>query len=274
MNNAIYGKTIENVLKRQNINFCTDKKKALRYIKKTNFKRETIFTNHLVAVHLNKLQIKYNKPIYAGFCVLEMSKWVMYDFVYNYLKPKWGDKVEIIQTDTDGLMLMVKTEDFYEDIKEDIHERFDTSNFKKKNIFGITPKNKMKLGCFKIETGEYIVPEIVELRSKMYSYPICKAYKKDRIKLVKLMSVQPKLKKSEKGVPYHISKKHDFELWKQILNNETESFANFNMIKSDKLDIYTINQTKIALSNFDDKRYILDDGYSTLAHGHYLISQS
>jgi hypothetical protein len=214
-----------------------------------------------------------------------MSKWVMYDFVYNYLKPKWGfplgfeqsekgdkvsetyeteSRIEIIQTDTDGLMLMVKTEDFYEDIKKDIGERFDTSNFKKKNIFGITPKNKMKLGCFKIETGEYIVLEIVGLRSKMYSYPICKAYKENRIKL----------KKSEKGVPYHISKKHDFELWKQILNNEKDSIESFNMIKSDKLDIYTINQTKIALSNFDDKRYILDDGYSTLAHGHYLISQS
>ena len=90
MNNAIYGKTIENVSKRQDINFCTDKKKALRYIRKTNFKRETIFTNHLVAVHLNKLQIKYDKPIYAGFCILEMSKWVTYDFVYNYLKPKWA----------------------------------------------------------------------------------------------------------------------------------------------------------------------------------------
>jgi hypothetical protein len=209
---------------------------------------------------MNKLQIKYNKPIYAGFCVLEMSKWIMYDFVYEYLKPKFGNNIEIIQTDTDGLMLMVKTEDFYEDIKEDIDKWFDTSNFPEDNIFGIKP-NKMKLGCFKIETGEYIVPEIVGLRSKMYCYPICKAYNNS------ILSI----KKSEKGVPYHISNKHQFELWKQVLNNETESFANFNMIKSEKLNIYTINQTKIALSNFDDKRYILDDGYSTLAYGHYKI---
>ena len=108
MNNAIYGKIIENVLKRQDITFCTDKKKALKYIKKTNFKRETIFTKNLVAIHLNKLQIKYNKPICAGFCVLEMSKWIMYDFVYNYLKPTSGNNIEIIQTDTDGLMLMVR----------------------------------------------------------------------------------------------------------------------------------------------------------------------
>jgi hypothetical protein len=261
MNNAIYGKTIENVLKRQDINFCTDKKKALKYIKKTNFKRETIFTKNLVAIHLNKLQIKYNKPIYAGFCVLEMSKWVMYDFVYNYLKPKWGKNVEIIQTDTDGLMLMIKTEDFYEDIKEDIEKWFDTSNFPENNIFVIKPMNKMKLGCFKIETGVNIVLEFIGLRSKMLNYLI---ETKDGLKN----------KKSEKGVPFHISQKHDFELWKQVLNNETESFANFNMIKSDKLNVYTINQTKVALSNFDDKRFILNDGYSTLAYGHYLIEES
>jgi hypothetical protein len=121
--------------------------------------------------------------------------------------------------------------------------------------------NKMKLGCFKIETGENIVTEFIGLRSKMLNYLI---ETKDGLKN----------KKSEKGVPFHISQKHDFELWKQVLNNETESFATFNMIKSDKLDIYTINQTKIALSNFDDKRFILNDGYSTLAYGYYHIEES
>ena len=83
-----------------------------------------------------------------------------------------------------------------------------------------------------------------------------------------------KNKKSEKGVPFHISQKHEFELWRKVLNNKVESNANFNIIKSDKLNIYTINQTKVALSNFDDKRYILDDGYSTLVYGHYRISAS
>ncbi len=158
-------------------------------------------------------------------------------------------------------MLIIKTEDFYEDIKEDIEKWFDTSNFPENNIFGIIPINKMKLGCFKIETGVNIVLEFIGLRSKMLNYLI---ETKDGLKN----------KKSEKGVPFHISQKHDFELWKQVLNNETESFATFNMIKSDKLDIYTINQTKIALSNFDDKRFILNDGYSTLAYGYYHIEES
>ncbi len=257
MNNAVYGKTIENVLKRQDIKFCCERNKALKYIKKTNFKRETIFTKNLVALHMNRLQIKYNKPIYAGFCVLEMSKWIMYDFVYNYLKPKWGDRIEIIQTDTDGLMLMIKTEDFYEDIKNDIDKWFDTSNFPENNKFGIKPTNKMKLGCFKIETADKIVPEIVGLRAKMYSYLI--------------IGDIVELKKREKGIPSHITNNHQFNLWKEVLNNEIKSFASFNMIKSKKLNVYTIEQTKVALNNFDDKRYILDDGYTTLAHGHYRI---
>jgi hypothetical protein len=168
MNNAVYGKTIENVLKRQDIKFCCERKKALKYVK-INFKRETVFTKNLVALHMNRMQVKYNKPIYAGFCVLEMSKWSMFKFVYEYLKRKWGDKVEVMQTDTDGLLLHVRTEDFYKDIKNDVLDWFDTSNFSKNNKFGIKPINKMKLGCFKIETGENIATMFTGLRAKMYS---------------------------------------------------------------------------------------------------------
>ncbi len=159
-------------MKRQDIKFCCERKKALRNVKKINFNRETIFNKNLVALHMNRMQIKFNKPIYAGFSVLEMSKWRMYKFVYEYLKPKWGDNVEVIQTDTDVLMLHIKTVDFYEDIKDDIDEWFDTSNFSKENKFKITPKNKMKLGCFKIETGENIVTVLIGLRAKMYCYTI------------------------------------------------------------------------------------------------------
>ena len=260
MNNAVYGKTIENVLKRQDIKFCSERKKALKYIKKINFNRETIFTKNLVALHMNRMQVKYNKPIYAGFCVLEMSKWRMFKFVYEYLKPKWGDKIEIIQTDTDGLMLYIRTKDFYEDIKNDIDKWFDTSNFSKDNKFGIEPKNKMKLGCFKIETGENIVTIFIGLRAKMYCYTI---EHQDRTEL----------KKREKGVPCHITNRHQLLIWKKVLDNETQTSATYNMIKSEKLNVYTIEQTKVALSNFDDKRYILNDGYTTLAHGHYKIPE-
>jgi hypothetical protein len=145
---------------------------------------------------MNRLQVKYNKPIYVGFSVLEMSKWRMFKFVYEYLKSKWGDNVEVIQTDTDGLMLHIKTDDFYEDIKPDIDKWFDTSNFTIGNKFDIESKNKMKLGCFKIETAENIVTMFIGLRAKMYCYTI---EHQDR------NLAKTELKKREKGVPGHIT---------------------------------------------------------------------
>ncbi len=177
MNNAVYGKTIENVMKRQDIKFCTEKKKALKQISKINFKRETKFSKNLVAIHMNKQKIKFNKPIFTGFCVLEMSKFIMYEFVYDYVKPKWKNKVEICGGDTDSLFLHIKTQDFYEDIKPDIEKWFDTSNFSENNKFGLERMNAKVLGKFKIETegknhnknADNIITEFVGLRAKNYN---------------------------------------------------------------------------------------------------------
>ncbi len=81
------------------------------------------------------------------------------------------------------------------------------------------------------------------------------------------------LKRREKGVPGHVIRKTKLLIWKKVLDNETQTYDIFNMIKSEKLNVYTIEQTKVALSNFDDKSYILDDGYTTLSHGHKRIGK-
>jgi len=268
MNNSVYGKTIENVMKRQDIKFCIERKHALKYISKINFKRETIFSKNFVAIHMNKEKIKFNKPIYAGFCVLEMSKWIMYRFVYEYVKPKWNENVEICGGDTDSLFLHIKTDDFFKDIKPDIDEWFDTSNFSENNKFGLPRKNAKVLCKFKIETedkngsktADNIATKFVGIRAKMYDTELEVGQNSYEFKL------------AEKGVPKH--KKHNsIQFYEDILFNETQNFVEFNRIGSNKLDIYTINQKKVALSNFDDKRFILDDGITTLAHGHYKTSQ-
>ena len=108
--------------------------------------------------------------------------------------------IKLLQTDTDGLMLHIKTEDVYEDIKNDIDKWFDTSNFSDRNRFEIEAKNKMKLGCFKIETGENIVTMFIGLRAKMYCYTI-------------EHQLKTQLKKREKGVPCHITNRHQFMIW-------------------------------------------------------------
>ena len=171
MNNSVFGKTMENLRKRVDIRLVNNEKDARKLISKANYNRRTIFSENLMAVHMNKTHIKYNKPIYLGMCILDISKAMMYDFHYNYIKPKYGEKAKLLMTDTDSLVYDIETEDFYKDIALDVMERFDTSNFPKKHGLGIwTDKNKKVIGKFKDEAGGKIITEFVGLRAKLYSY--------------------------------------------------------------------------------------------------------
>ena len=129
MNNSVYGKTIENIRKRQNVTLVDDRKKALKLTTKPNFDRVTIFDENLVAIHMKKTEVYFNKPIYVGQAILDISKTLMFDFHYNYIRKKYGDKAELLMTDTDSLVYLIQTKDFYKDIKKDVKNYFDTSNF-------------------------------------------------------------------------------------------------------------------------------------------------
>ena len=107
---------MENLRKRVDIRLVTNEKEARKLISKANYNRRTIFSENLMAVHMNKTHIKYNKPIYLGMCILDISKSMMYDFHYNYIKPKYGEKAKLLMTDTDSLVYDIETEDFYKDI--------------------------------------------------------------------------------------------------------------------------------------------------------------
>ena len=107
-----------------------------------------------------------NVPICIGFTILAVSKTVMWNFFYDYLKPKYGDRIELCHTDTDSFNLHIKTEDFYEDIADDVGEWFDTSNYNIDRPLLITNKNKKVLGKFKDELGGKVMNKFVGLRSK------------------------------------------------------------------------------------------------------------
>src|SRR6185436_15821582 len=94
----------------------------LKQIAKINFNYETILDDNLFAIHMNKMQVKFNKPIYVGFTILELSKYIMFEFVYDYLKPKFGNNLTICGGDTDSLFLEIRNMDFYEEIKPNIDE--------------------------------------------------------------------------------------------------------------------------------------------------------
>ena len=162
MNNSVFGKTMENLRKRVDIRLVTNEKEARKLISKANYNRRTIFSENLMAVHMNKTHIKYNKPIYLGMCILDISKAMMYDFHYNYIKPKYGEKAKLLMTDTDSLVYDIETEDFYKDISPDVREMFDTSNYPKNHPSGIeTGVNKKVIGKFKDEAGGKIITEFV-----------------------------------------------------------------------------------------------------------------
>ena len=159
-NNSIFGKTMENIRNRVDIKLVTDKKKAEKLVAKPNFKHLNIFCEELVAIHMKKSSLKFNKPVYLGMSILDLCKTIMYEFHYKYIKPKYGDKAKLLFTDTDSLMYEIKTEDFYKDISEDVKDRFDTGDYPPNHPSGIpTGCNKKVLGVFKDEVAGRIMEE-------------------------------------------------------------------------------------------------------------------
>ena len=171
MDNSVFGKTMENIRRRVNIKLVNNKKRAEKLSAKPNFNHSNILSEDLVAIHMKKTKLVFNKPVYLGMCILDLSKTLMYDFRYNYIKQKYGDKAILLLTDTDSTMYEIQTEDFYKDISADVKRRFDTSNYPPNHPSGIpSGLNKKVLDMFKDEVGGKVTDEFVGLRAKLYSY--------------------------------------------------------------------------------------------------------
>ena len=173
MNNSVFGKTIENIRKRQNVILVDNKNLAYKLSSKPNFNRSTICDENLIACHMKKTEVYFNKPIYVGQTILDLSKTLMFDFHYNYIRKKFKDKAELLFTDTDSLMYLIQTEDFYQDINKDIKRKFDTSDYREKHPSGIkTGINKKVIGKFKDEVAGKQITHFVGLRPKLYSFKV------------------------------------------------------------------------------------------------------
>ena len=257
MNNSVFGKTMEQIRNRVNIKLVNDKNKAERLAAKPNFKHCNIFSEDLIAVHMKKTSLTFDKPVYLGMCILELSKTLMFDFHYNYVKKKYGDKAKLLFTNTDSLMYEIRTKDFYEDIKGDVKDRFDTSNYPSNHPSGIpTGCNKKVPGMFKDEAGGKIIDEFVGLRAKLYSYKMFEGEESKKCKGVKQLVVKNSI---------------THEDYKNCLFTGKEQLRKMNVIRSHKHDIYTEEINKVALSSNDDKRHLLEGQTATLALGNYRI---
>ena len=257
MNNSVFGKTMENIRNRVDVKLVNNKKQAEKLSAKPNYKHCNIFSENLVAIHMKMTNLDFDKPVYLGMCILDLSKTLMYDFHYNYIKKKYGDKAKLLLTDTDSLMYEIQTEDFYKDISGDVKDRFDTSNYPFDHPSGIISGfNKKVLGMFKDEANGDIIDEFVGLRAKLYSYKMFEGEESKKCKGVK------------KSV---VKKSITHEDYKTCLTTGNEQLRKQNIIRSYKHEVYTEEVNKIALSANDDKRYILEDGINTLALRHYKI---
>ena len=172
---------------------------------------------------------KMNKPVYLGFSILQISKTLMYEFWYDYMKPKYGDNVKLCYMDTDSLIIHIKTEYFYKDIADEVEKRSDTSNYDDECDRPLPKgKNKKVIGLMKDELGgQKIITKLVALRPKTYSYLMDDGVIKRRLK---------------------------FNDYKDCLPNNEIKLKSQQRFKSERHDVYTEEINKIALSSNDDKR--------------------
>ena len=259
MNNSVFGKTMENIRNRVNVKLVNSAEKFKKLVAKPNYKGPPkIFNENLVSVHMKKTSLTMNKPVYLGMCILDLSKTLMFDFHYNYIKQKYGNKAKLLFTDTDSFIYEIQTEDFYKDISGDVKDRFDTSDYPKEgHPSGIeTGINNKVVGMFKDETKGRNIKEFVGLRSKLYSYKMEEGEENKRCKGIKKAVVQ-------KSITH--------EDYKTCLETGKEQLRRQNIIRSYEHELYTEEINKIALSSKDDKRYLLKDSFDTLAWGHHKI---
>ena len=266
MNNAFYGKTMENERDRVNIKFCMNETTFSKHTSSPLFANQilVIKSDGLCLVKVHKKIVRLQKPIYTGAIVLEMSKLLMFQFHYDTMMKAYP-KAEMCKTDTDSLLYYIQTDDVYKDMEMNVtlQDKIEFSNYPKDHHLYNCDRKKVP-GYFQDECvdGKFVViSEYVGLRAKSYVNNLYDSVKKEYTS-----------KKKSKGVAsVHIKKRITFDDYHNVLMNKTTlSLDNIISFRSIGLHTYTINMKKIALSGNDDKRIILANGIDTYAYGHKL----
>ena len=231
MNNAVSGKTMENIRKHRNIKLITSRESYLKTVMKPNFKSGVLFGENLMGCKMGKIKVVMNKPVYLGQAILDLSKIVMYEFHYNYMKPKYGENLNLCFMDY-SLIYQIKTEDFYTDIVDDVPKRFDMSGYNPDHPLPIG-LNKKVIGFMKEELGGAIMTEFVALRPKLYSYRKLDGVEDKRCKGIKKCIIKKTLA---------------FEDYKNCLFNSDMTYRSQLMFRSSKREVHTIEVNKVALN--------------------------
>ena len=249
---------MENIRKHRNIGLVTTEEKYLHMVMKPNFKSGVLFGENLMGCVMGKIKVVMNKRVDLGQVILDLSKIVMYEFHYDYMIPKYGDRLKLCYMDMDSVVYHIKTEDFYADITDNVPARFNTSGYIPDRPLPVG-LNKKVIGLMKDELRGAIMTEFVALRPKLYSYK-----KLDG-------SEDKKFKGIRKGV---VKKTLTFEDYKTCLFSDSTEYRSQLMFRSAKHEVHTIEVNKVTLNRDDDKRTPRKDGISTFARGYKDLSWS
>ena len=226
---------MENVRKHRDIKLVTTDKRRNQLVSEPHYHTTKWFSENLIAIETKKTKVNINKPIYLGFSILDLSKIVMYEFWYDYIKQKYRKKAKLCYMDTDSFIIHIKTKNLYKDIVDDVEKRFDTSNYETElNRPLPTRKNKKVIGHMNDELGGKIMTGCAALGSR---------------------SETKKTKRTKKCVTKRMLKFNDC---KNCLMNNKAILKSRERFKSEAHNVYTKEITKIALSSNDDKRLQTD----------------
>ena len=253
MNNSVFGKTMENVRNHRDIKIVTTNKQRNKFTSEANYHSTKYISKYLLIMERKKVEVKMNKPVYLSQALLDISKTLMYEFWYHYIKPKYGDNARLCYMDTDSFIINIKTEDFYKDIANDVERWINTSNYDENDKRPLPiGKNKKVIGLFKDELGGKIMTEFVALRAKAYAY------------IEKDCSEHKKAKGTKNCI---IKRELMFENYGESLFNSKIILKSQRRFKSDHHKVYTEEVNKIALSSNDDKRLKTSDGITAYPYG-------
>ena len=228
-----------------------EKDKLRRLLASPSFARANIFDDDLAAVEVHKSRLVLNRPVYVGMSILDLSKTLMYDFYYGQLKNQYGDRCQLLYTDTDSLLLEIQTKDVYRDMGKHA-ELYDTSDYPREHPLH-SVENKKVLGKMTDECAGRPIAEYIGLRPKMYS----------------ILEANGDNMKKAKGVKKYVVKKHiRHNQYREALFEKTTFHHSMNVLRSERHRIYGQHLHKVSLSPFDSKRWIAENGVETLAYGH------
>ena len=246
MNNSVFGKTMENVRNHRDIKLVTSDKRRSILASEPNYHSSKCISKDLMIIEMNK-------PIYLCQVILDISKTLIYEFWYDYIKPKYGDKARLCYADTDSFVMYIKTEDFSKDIAGGVERWFDTSNYDEKDKRPLPiGKNKKVIGMFKDKLGGKIMTEFCALRAKAYAYQL---------------DDDTEMKKAKGPKKCIVKRELTFKNYVDSLFNDEVIIKSQQRFRSNHHRVYTEEVNKIALSSNDDKRLQTHDRIITYPYG-------